>query len=123
MPKITNYRDLIAWQKATDLAEFVFRLTEHFPAQERYGLSAQMRRASASIPSNIAEGHRQRTGAYVRHLVIAMGSHGELETQEELSFRLGYVGGDDRIKLKELTDEVGRLTNGLLRSIRALDPS
>ena len=117
MSRILNYRDLLAWQRAMDLAELVYRLTEHYPPRERFGLSSQMRRASVSIPSNIAEGHRQRSGAYVRHLVIAMGSHGELDTQEQLSFRLHYIVDSDRDRLIALTDEVGRLTNGLLQSL------
>ena len=117
MSKILNYRDLLAWQRAMDLAELIYRLTEDYPPRERYGLASQMRRASVSIPSNIAEGHRQRTRAYVRHLVIAMGSHGELDTQEQLSFRLSYIVDKNRDRLVALTEEVGRLTNGLLQSL------
>src|SRR4026208_2583291 len=116
MAKIQNYRDLIAWQRAMDLAVLVYRLTEEFPPRERYGLTSQMRGAAVSIPSNIAEGHRQRTRAYVKHLVIAMGSHGELDTQLELTFRLNFMVGQDRTDVTSLIDEVGRLTNGLLQS-------
>ena len=76
-----------------------------------------MRKAAVSIPSNIAEGHRQRTGAYVKHLVIAMGSHGELDTQVELSFRLKFLVGREHKELVALVDEVGRITNGLLHSL------
>jgi four helix bundle protein len=117
MPKIQNYRDLIAWQRSMDLAVLVYRVTQEFPPRERYGLALQMRGAAVSIPSNIAEGHRQRTRAYVKHLVIAMGSHGELDTQSELSFRLNFIVGQERTALAALTDEVGRLTNGLLQSM------
>jgi four helix bundle protein len=78
-----------------------------------------MRSSAVSIPSNIAEGHRQGTRAYVKHLVIAMGSHGELDTQEELAIRLKFIAGQDRTALLELTDEVGRITNGLLQAVRA----
>ena len=118
MAKIVNYRDLIAWQRAMDLAVLVYRLTDDFPPRERFGLAAQMRKSAVSISSNIAEGHRQGTGVYVKHLVIAMGSHGELDTQEELSFRLAFVVGQNRADLIALTDEVGRVTNGLLQSVR-----
>jgi len=100
-----------------DLAVLVYRLTEEFPPRERYGLASQMRDAAVSIPSNIAEGHRQRTRAYVKHLVIAMGSHGELDTQLELTFRLNFIVGQDRTDVTSLIDEVGRLTNGLLQSL------
>src|SRR3954467_7428825 len=99
MTDIQNFRDLIAWQRAMDLAMLVYALTDRFPARERYGLAAQMRGAAVSIPSNIAEGHRQRTGAYLKHLVIAMGSHGELDTQAELSIRLQFITGRDCLEL------------------------
>jgi four helix bundle protein len=56
MAKIRNYRDLIAWQKAMDLSVLVYRLTEHFPPRERFGLAFEARRSSVSVPSNIAEG-------------------------------------------------------------------
>jgi four helix bundle protein len=117
MKRIQNYRDLIAWQRSMDLAVLVYRLTEDFHPRERYGLASQTRDAAVSIPSNIAEGHRQRTRAYVKPLVIAMGSHGEFDTQSELSFRLNFIVGQERTELTVLTDEVGRLTNGLLQSM------
>jgi four helix bundle protein len=118
MTSIPNYRGLIAWQPAMDLTVLVYRLTERFPTRERDGPAAQMRAAALSIPSNIAEGHRQRTRTYVKHLVIAMGSHGELDTQEEISFRLNLIVGPDRDNLIALTSEVGRITNGLLQSVK-----
>jgi four helix bundle protein len=58
---VKNYQDLIAWQKAMDLVEMVYRVSAPFPKEELYGLTSQMRRASASIPSNIAEGQGRRT--------------------------------------------------------------
>ena len=75
MPKITSFRDLIAWQKAMDLADMVYDLTENFPARERFGLAYQIRKSAVSMPSNIAEGSRRKTPGYVNHLVIALGSH------------------------------------------------
>src|SRR4026208_689323 len=116
MKRIQNYRDLIAWQRSMDLAVLVYRLTEDFHPRGRYGLASQMRDAAVSIPSNIAESHRQRTRAYVKHLVIAMGSHGEPATQLERTFRLNFMVGQDRTDVTSLIDEVGRLTNGLLQS-------
>jgi four helix bundle protein len=117
MVKVTSYRDLIAWQKAMLLAELVYRLTEDFPSRERFGLAFEARRSAVSIPSNISEGHSQGRRAYLRHLVIAIGSHSELSTQSELSFRLEYIIGDNRRKLETLLAEVGRLTQGLLDSL------
>src|SRR5262249_48947373 len=83
MDNISSFRDLIAWQKAMDLADLVYDVTETFPKREWFGL-AQMRKSVVSIPSNIAEGHRRRTPRYAYHLEVALGSHGELDTQTEI---------------------------------------
>jgi four helix bundle protein len=120
MPKITSYRDLVAWQRAMELVELVYRVTEPFPTRERYGLAFEMRRSAVSIPSNIAEGHSQRRRAYARYLVISIGSHSELSTQAEISFRLKYIVSDERLRLAALLGEVGRLTQGLLNSVQTL---
>ena len=117
MSKITSYRDLLAWQKAMDLADLVYELTDHFPPREQFGLAYQMRKSAVSIPSNIAEGHRRRRPGYVHHLEIALGSHGELDTQSILSFRRRFIVEPDCARLEALTDEVGRRTHGLLRSL------
>jgi four helix bundle protein len=71
MPKTQSFRDLIAWQRAMDLADMVYDLTEHFPPRELFGLASQMRKSAISIPSNIAEGSRRKTRSYVHHLTIA----------------------------------------------------
>ncbi len=77
-----NYRDLIAWQKAMDLIEQVYRATASFPKEEVYGLTSQARRSAVSIPSNIAEGQgRRTTGEFLHQLSVAHGSLRELETQ------------------------------------------
>src|SRR5712671_617743 len=101
------------------LVELVYRVTEGFPSRERFGLAFEARRSSVSVPSNIAEGHSQGHGAYVRHLVIAIGSHSELATQSELAFRLKYIVGADRLELEDQLGEVGRVTQGLLNSVRS----
>ena len=117
MRPITSFRDLIAWQKAMDLADLVYDITEPFPARERLGLAYQMRKAAVSIPSNIAEGHRRRTPSYINHLEIALGSHAELDTQCEIATRRNYIRADVRPELEALIAEVGRITHGLLRSV------
>jgi four helix bundle protein len=117
-----SYRDLIAWQKSVDLVTEIYRITQSFPKTEQFGLCSQMQRAAVSIPSNIAEGHALRqTQAYLRHLAIASGSLAELETQLEISKRLGYLQPTDQI-LTERTNEVGRLVSGLRRSLRNPKP-
>jgi len=117
MSDITSFRDLVAWQRAMDLAQTVYEVTEQFPGRERFGLASQMRRAAVSIPSNIAEGHRRRRPGYAQFVIIALGSHGELDTQCELATRCGFLKPDHQDKLNRLLNEVGRLTHGLLRSL------
>ncbi len=119
---IRSYRDLLAWQKAMDLAEQVYRVTraQEWPREELYGLTAQVRRATASVPSNIAEGHG-RIGAkeYLHHLSIANGSLHEAETQPLLAKRLGYVDEPTCEALLRQSAEVGRLLYGLMRRLRS----
>lgn len=115
---VRSYRDLIAWQKAMDLAAAVYRVTEAFPAREQFGLSNQMRRASVSIPSNIAEGQgRGTTKDYVHFLHIARGSLQELETQLLLAQRLNFASEPEVHNLLSLCDEVSRLVSGLMNSL------
>jgi four helix bundle protein len=117
---VVSFRDLQAWQRAIDLAELCFRLSETFPPSERFGLTSQLRRAALSIPSNIAEGHRRSRAGYLHHLTIALGSHAELETQLELAIRLQFVSGEERQVAVRLSQEVGRLIHSLARSLRRL---
>jgi four helix bundle protein len=113
-----DYRQLVVWQKSMDLAEHVYRETATLPREERYGLTAQLRRAATSIPSNIAEGQGRRSSddEFLRFLRIALGSLCELETQVELSLRLELLKPQQAQRLRPQTDEVGRLLNGLIRS-------
>ena len=93
---VRSYRDLRVWQQAMDLAEATYRATEQFPEDERYGLVTQLRRATVSVASNIAEGHARSTGDYLRHLLISNGSLTEIETQLLLSARLGFLSAELR---------------------------
>ena len=78
---VTNYKELIVWQKSMDLVKDIYLITNSFPAEEKYGLASQMRRCAVSIPSNIAEGYRRGTKEYRHFLSISDGSSAELETQ------------------------------------------
>ena len=117
---IRNYRDLVAWQKATDLVVAIYRVTKTFPKEEVYGLTAQLRRCAVSIPSNIAEGQgRGSDKEFGRFLQIAYGSLRELETQLIIAQRLEYL---DRVEVERLladAAEIGRLINGLMNTLRA----
>lgn len=116
---VLNYTELVAWQKAMDLVEAIYSVTRRFPPDERYGLTPQIRRAAISIPSNIAEGQgRSGRREFLHHLSIAHGSLRELETQMMIARRLGYLRESDAKGLLEHAGAVGRLINGLLRSLR-----
>ncbi|MFA5986692.1 MAG: four helix bundle protein [Parcubacteria group bacterium] len=87
-----RYEKLTVWQKSMDLVEVIYCVTQKFPLNEQYGLSAQMRRCAVSIPSNIAEGSRRNSNKDFHHFVtMAFGSGAELETQLHISRRLHYI--------------------------------
>ena len=101
-----------------DLAVAAYRLTAPFPTDERYGMTSQIRRSSASVPANIAEGYgRESPGAYAQQLRVAQGSLKELETHVELSNRVGLTGNEHIKPLMDLADEVGKMLRSLIRSI------
>jgi four helix bundle protein len=113
-----NYQDLIAWQKAMDLAVAVYAATSAFPIEERYGLTSQLRRASVSISSNIGEGQGRGTSLDFRRLLhIAHGSVRELETQTILTRRLGFLHDASSQQLLHAAGEVGRPITGLAQSL------
>lgn len=113
-----NYQDLVAWQKAMDLAVAIYAATTAFPAEERYGLTSQLRRASVSIPSNIAEGQGRGTKLDFRRLLrIVHGSLRELETQTILARRLRFLQEGASEDLLRRAGEVGRLITGLSQSL------
>lgn len=123
---VASFRDLRVWQSGMDLVEAIYRLTRDFPAQERYGLTSQMRRAAVSIPSNIAEGHaREHLKEYLHHVSIAQASLAELQTQLEIAARLGYVSTDDvgasLAKAVMLSKQLYALRNALTKRLRRGD--
>jgi len=114
-----SYRELIVWQKAMKLVTEVYKITEVFPKVEMFGLASQLRRAIVSVPSNIAEGQgRDSTKEFIHHLSIAYGSLMEAETQIQIAANLSYLNQTEANILIEQAAEVGRLMNGLSRSLR-----
>lgn len=96
----------------------VYALTKTFPREEIYGLTSQTRRAAASVPANIAEGQGRRLGReFHQFLGNARGSLMELDTHLELALRVGYMSMEQHTGIREKLDEVGRILNGLMRSI------
>ncbi|KKU55284.1 MAG: S23 ribosomal protein family protein [Candidatus Moranbacteria bacterium GW2011_GWE2_47_10] len=107
---ISSYKNLIVWQKSMELVIEVYKLTDAFPKTEMFGLVSQMRRCAVSIPSNIAEGKQRGTRKeYRQFTMIAFGSGAELETQIEISKRLGFCEKEDYIKVDELLGEILRM--------------
>ena len=117
-PMSQSYRDLIAWQKAMDMVEEVYRATKGFPSHELYALTRQLHRCAISVPSNIAEGHSRFSQRDFRHFLRqSLGSLAEVETQLELACRLGYIDVKELRPLLSHTDEVGRVLTGLINSL------
>ncbi len=113
-----NYRDLIAWEKAFEFTLAVYRETADFPAEEKYGITAQLRKSCVSIPSNIAEGEGRKSSGEFRHFIfIALGSLKEAETQILICRELNYLKPDKATGLMAMAAEVGRLLNGLAKSL------
>ena len=115
---ILSYRDLDVWQHAIRIVVDSYRLTAAFPADERFGLTSQLRRAAVSIPSNIAEGHsRLGSGEFRRFVSIARGSVGEVETQIAVAVALGFVAAHETSSLASQLDELSKMLFSLYRSL------
>ena len=115
--KTKSFKDLVVWQKSYKLVLEIYKMTEGFPKTEIYGLSQQMRRASVSIPSNIAEGYgRKHKAEYEQFLSIAYGSLLEVETQYSLAVDLKYVSKCEIVET--LLKEVGAMLYRMLNPIR-----
>jgi four helix bundle protein len=116
---VSGFRELRVWRDAMGFVEEVYRVSAGFPAAENYGLTAQVRRAAVSVPSNIAEGQTRGPGAdYVRFLNIARGSLAEVETQIELAGRLGFVGVEKIDGLLKAAGELARQIYALRNAVR-----
>ena len=115
----SSFRDLDVWQEAMTLVEEIYEASRGFPADERYGLTAQIRRAAVSIPSNIGEGQRRkRRKAFLHHLEIALGSQAEVDVQLELALRLKFVTTTAYARLQTRIERIGRMLNGLITSLQ-----
>ncbi len=115
---VQSYRQLIAWQKSMKFVADIYRVTRKFPKWELYGLVSQLRRASISVPSNVAEGQgRRSTGEFKHFLGIARGSLLETETQILLALELEYLSLGESERLLAESAEVGRIINGLINSL------
>lgn len=113
-----NFEKLETWQKAIAFADLVYEATRNFPADERFGLTNQMRRAAVSVSSNIAEGSaRNSKNDYARFLEIATGSLFEVVSQSFVGRRQGFISEADFNKLYGAAEEQGKMLSGLRRSV------
>lgn len=116
--RVDSYRDLKVWQMGMEIAELCSRLTRNFPKEELFGMTSQVRRASVSMPANIAEGYgRQLRGEYLHFLRIAQGSLKELETHLLLSVRVELAVKEEIDPILALCDEEGRMLLGLMKHV------
>lgn len=112
---MSTHKDLIVWERSMDLVVSTYKLSSHFPPEEKFGLTSQMRRAAISVPSNIAEGAaRNSTKEYIRFLYISLGSLSELETQFLISQRLEYLSD----VLNEAIIEIRKMLLSLIRNLK-----
>jgi four helix bundle protein len=117
-----DFRDLKVWEKAHHLALETYRTTERFPREELFGLTSQMRRSAASIPTNLAEGcGRSGNAELIRFARISMGSASELEYQAMLAHDLRLLPESDYAKLNEGISEVKRMLASFVRGMREVE--
>ena len=115
-----DFRQLKVWEKSHQFALSVYKATKEFPKEELYGLTSQIRRASMSIPTNIAEGCGRNTAKeFARFLQIAIGSSSETEYQLILARDLGFLPQDSYKNLQNEVEEVKRMLASLLKTLRA----
>ncbi|MFZ4083668.1 MAG: four helix bundle protein [Pirellula sp.] len=116
---VKTFRDLIVWQKSMSLVTEVYKASANFPADERFGLTSQLRRCVVSIPSNIAEGFgRDTTNDYLRFLGIAKGSLYEAQTQLEIGQNLHFIDGSRFTELLENAREIERMLTSMMRKLK-----
>ena len=116
--RISGYKDLLVWQKGIDLVKRIYQTTQSFPAEEKFGLVSQMRRAAVSIPSNIAEGQaRHTTREFIQFISYAEGSVAELETQLIIASEMGYCNRAAIDDTFYLLSELRRMLNSLRRKL------
>ena len=117
--EVFGYRKLIAYQKAKEVVKRTYKLIRKFPSEERYAMCDQLRRASVSITSNIAEGVNRYSVKDKSHFVeMAFGSLMEVSSQFEIAEELGYITVEDRMSMDELVKEEARLLSGLQNSYK-----
>lgn len=113
------HENLEVWKKSIDFVVMTYLQTKHFPSEERFGLTSQIRRSAVSIPANIAEGAaRQSDKEFLRFLAIAQGSCSEVETEILIAEKLGFLSQSNYAELKAEADSIGRMLIGLSKHLK-----
>ena len=116
--KVKNYRELRVWQQSVDFCVKVYQVTSFFPKEKLYGLTSQIRRASVSVPSNIAEGQaRNSTGEFSQFLGISKGSLAEIDTQLDIAKRLGFLSNESFQLFENEIEVIGKMLNALQNAL------
>ena len=119
---VWNFKNLDVWDKAFNIIEDIYEVTEKFPSGENYNLTSQIRRAVVSISSNIAEGCGRRTSRdFISFLYIALGSTKEIESQLMVAGKLGFLSKENEKRLIDEVVRIGRMLMGLVKSIEEKD--
>lgn len=114
------HKDLEVWKSSVQLVTEIYEVTKSFPKEEMYGLTSQIRRASVSIPANLAEGAaRKNTKEYIQFVYISLGSISELETLLIISKNLGYLS--DEAQLFQRTDAIRKMLSGLAEKLKKIE--
>ena len=119
---IRDFRDLIIWQKAIALAKEIYTMTKKLPADERFGLTSQIRRAVVSISSNVAEGHTRQGREFAHFLSIARGSLAETESLLFLAAEIGYLSPEDTKRALNLAQQIRRMAAKITDAINSRRP-
>jgi four helix bundle protein len=113
------HENLDAWKKAIDFVLEVYKASETFPKEEKFGLTSQVRRAAVSVPANLAEGAARSSMKEFAHFISnAQGSASEVETELLIAYRLGYLSQEKYLSLRKAHDDLGKMLNGLARHVR-----
>lgn len=115
---MSDFKDLQVWQKSIDFVTEIYKATDTFPENEKFGLVAQLRRAAVSIPSNISEGSTRRSKVdFIQYLKIARGSAAEIETQLIIARKINFLSDESYNMLTETILEISKMLNGLIKSL------
>ena len=115
--EVFGYRRLVAYQKGKEVVKRVYRLLKKFPAEERYAMCDQLRRASISVVSNLAEGVSRFSVREKKHFIeMSYGSLMEISSQMDIAEELGYITTDERLSVEKLIVEEVRILSGLKKS-------